>query len=210
MSWLSRLKKPCGIFAGCDSWARAVARYARAAQLRVPEDVALIGVDNDVFECEVTVPALSSVAMPWQSFGAAAARLVQLGLRGESIAGRKVLVAPLDVAVRRSSDAFSIEDPLVAKAVAWIHGHVGHRMQVPTIASATGATRQRLERRFRRLLGRSVMEEVRRARVEVARRLLSTTTLSLKEIAERSGFTNAVLLSVAFRREVGVPTQDSA
>jgi LacI family transcriptional regulator len=182
-----------------------VARYARAANLRVPEDVALIGVDNDTFECEVTAPALSSVAVPWRSFGASAARLVELGLSGTPIAGRRVLVKPLDVVVRRSSDAFAIENSLVSAAVAWIHEHADRRLTVPVIAKAISVSRQRLERHFRRHLGRTVIEEVRRARVEVARRLLSTTQLPLPEIAKRSGFTNSALLSVAFRREVGVP-----
>jgi LacI family transcriptional regulator len=205
MAWLSRLRKPCGIFALCDAWARMLARYAQAANLRIPEDVALVGVDNDAFECELTVPALSSVAVPWQRFGECAARLVQLGLRGTPIAGRSVLVKPLDVVSRRSSDAFAIEDSLVAAGVAWIHEHVETRLTVPMIAGAIRVSRQRLERSFRRHLGRTVVEEIRRTRVERARRLLSTTELALPEIAKRSGFTNAALLSVAFRREVGVP-----
>jgi LacI family transcriptional regulator len=205
MAWLKGLQKPCGIFALCDAWARMVARYARAANLRVPEDLALIGVDNDTFECEVTAPALSSVAVPWRSFGANAARLVELGLRGMPIGGRRVVVKPLDVVVRRSSDAFAIENSLVSAAVAWIHEHAEERMTVPLIARAISVSRQRLERHFRRHLGRTVIEEVRRARVEVARRLLSTTQFPLPEIAKRSGFTNSALLSVAFRREVGVP-----
>jgi LacI family transcriptional regulator len=78
-------------------------------------------------------------------------------------------------------------------------------LTVPLIASAISVSRQRLERHFRRHLGRTVVEEIRRTRVEVARRLLSTTQLPLPEIAKRSGFTNSALLSVAFRREVGVP-----
>jgi LacI family transcriptional regulator len=205
MAWLSRLKQPCGIYACCDAWARVVARYAGAAGLRLPEDLALVGVDNDALECEIAAPPLSSVAVPWRMFGEAAAQLVREGLRGKPIAGTRVLVPPLDVVVRRSSDTFAIEDPLVAAAVNWIHGHVGRRLTVPSIATAISATRQRLERRFRRHLGRTVLEEVRRTRVEFARRLLSTTELPLIEIAKRSGFTNAALLSVAFRREVGVP-----
>jgi LacI family transcriptional regulator len=205
MAWLSRLRKPCGIFALCDARARMVARYAQAANLRVPEDVALVGVDNDAFECEITSPPLSSVAVPWRSVGEKAARLVQLGLRGTPIAGTRVLVEPLDVVVRRSSDAFAIDDSLVSAAVAWIHGHVAARLTVPMLANAISVSRQRLERHFRRHLGRTVVEEIRRTRVEVARRLLSTTELQLTEIAKRSGFTNSALLSVAFRREVGVP-----
>jgi LacI family transcriptional regulator len=205
MAWLSSLRKPCGIFALCDAWARMVARYASAANLRMPEEVALVGVDNDAFECEITVPPLSSVAVPWRSFGESAAQLVQLGLRGIPIAGRRVLVAPLDVVTRRSSDALAIEDALVSAGVAWIHGHIERRLTVPMVASAISVSRQRLERHFRRHLGRSVLDEIRRTRVEVARRLLSTTRLALPEIAKRSGFTNAALLNVAFRREMGVP-----
>jgi LacI family transcriptional regulator len=205
MAWLSGLKKPCGVFALCDARARMVARYARAANLRVPEDVSIVGVDNDTFECEITAPPLSSVAVPWRSVGESAARLVQLGLRGVPIAGRRELIQPLDVVVRRSSDAFAIQNSLVSSAVAWIHGHVGTRLTVPLIADAISVSRQRLERHFRRHLGRTVHEEIRRARVELARRLLSTTELPLPEVAKRSGFTNSALLSVAFRREVGVP-----
>jgi LacI family transcriptional regulator len=205
MAWLSQLAKPCGIFACCDAQARLLARYARAANLRVPEDLALVGVDNDVFECEIAAPPLSSVAVPWRDVGEAAARLVQLALRGTTIAGRCLLVAPLDVMVRRSSDAFAINDPLVAAAVAWIREHFRERMTVPSIARAISASRQRLERHFRRELGRTVLDEVRRTRVEVARNLLATTELTLPDVAQGSGFSNPALLSVAFRREVGVP-----
>jgi LacI family transcriptional regulator len=205
MAWLSQLRKPCGIFVLCDAWARMIARYARAAQLRVPEDVALVGVDNDAFECEITAPPLSSVAVPWHEFGERAARLVQIGLAGAPLAGKRLLVEPLDVVVRRSSDAFAIDDALVSAAVTWIRGHVAERLTVPMLAGAVQVSRQRLERRFRRHLGRTVVDEIRRARVEVARRLLATTALPLAEIAKQSGFTNPALLSVAFRREVGVP-----
>lgn len=205
MAWLSGLKKPCGIFACTDAWARVVARYASLAGLRIPEDLALVGVDNDALECEIAAPPLSSVAVPWGRYGETAARLVQSGLRGEPIAGTRVLVEPLDVVVRRSSDTFAIEDPLVAAAVAWIHGHVEQRLTVPTVASAIRATRQRLERGFRRHLGRTVLDEIRSARVAVARRLLWNTDLPLIDIARRSGFTNAALLNVAFHREVGLP-----
>lgn len=205
MAWLSGLRKPCGIFACTDAWARVVARYASLAGLRIPEELALVGVDNDALECEIAAPPLSSVAVPWASYGETAARLVQSGLRGQSIAGTRVLVEPLDVVTRRSSDTFAIEDPLVAAAVAWIHGHVEQRLSVPTVASAIRATRQRLERGFRRHLGRTVLDEIRSARVEAARRLLWNTDLPLIDIARRSGFTNAALLSVAFHREVGMP-----
>jgi LacI family transcriptional regulator len=205
MAWLTSLKKPCGIFALCDAWARMLARYAGAANLRVPEDVALVGVDNDAFECEVAAPPLSSVAVPWLSLGESAARLVLQGLRGTPINGKRVLIKPLDVVVRRSSDAFAIQDSLVSSAVTWIHERAAGRVSVPTVAQAIGVSRQRLERSFRRHLGRTVLEEIRRTRVELARRLLATTQVPLPEVAKRSGFTTYALLNVAFRRELGMP-----
>jgi LacI family transcriptional regulator len=204
-AWLHDLPKPCGIFACCDAWARVVARYARTTDLRVPEDLALIGVDNDALECELTAPPLSSVAVPWHGMGQAAAWLVQSALAGEAIAGKRVAIAPDRVIARRSTDVLAIDDPIVAAAVAWIRDHADRRLTVPMVANAAKTTRQRLERRFRAVLGRTVMHEVRRAHIELARRLLSATALTLPEIAKQSGFTNAALLGVAFRREIGVP-----
>ncbi len=205
IAWLSHLRKPCGVFVCCDAWARVVARYARAANLRVPEDLALVGVDNDVVECEIMAPPLSSVAVPWRAMGASAAQLVLSGLGGKPIAGKRVLIAPMDVVARRSSDTFAIGDPLVAAAVVWIHEHADKRLSVPMVAKAVGASRQRLERHFRRELGRTVLHEVRRAHVEIARGLLLTTDLALSEICKRSGFSTGALFGVAFRREVGLP-----
>jgi LacI family transcriptional regulator len=204
-AWLSGLGKPCGVFACCDAWARVVARYAALAGLRVPEDVAIVGADNDTMECEITVPALSSVAVPWRSVGQQAATLVQQALQGRTIAGKRVVIAPADIVARRSTDSFAIRDTLVAAAVTWIHSHADRPLSVPSVAGAMSTTRQRLERRFRATLGRTVMQEVRRAHVEAAKRLLSATHLALPEIAKRSGFTNPALLGIAFRREVGLP-----
>jgi LacI family transcriptional regulator len=107
--------------------------------------------------------------------------------------------------ILRVPEAVAIEDSLVSAAVEWIHLHAEGRLTVPIISNAVSVSRQRLERHFRRHLGRTVAEEIRRTRVEVARRLLSGTELPLPEIAKRSGFTTCSLLSVAFRREVGVP-----
>jgi LacI family transcriptional regulator len=137
--------------------------------------------------------------------GSAAAKLVQLALSGVDVAGQRPVIAPLAVMARRSSDVLAIEDPLVAKAVRWIREHAGHRLTVPMVVRALGGGRQRLERRFRRVLDRTVQEEIRRAHVEAAKSLLETTHASVSEIAKRSGFTNAALLTAAFQRELGMP-----
>lgn len=167
-AWLRSLPKPCGVFTCADGWARPVAHYARQAGLRVPEDLALIGADNDELECELVSPPLSSVIIPWQEVGRRAAMLVGRALASQPIAGRRELVSPFAVAPRRSSDALAIPDSLVAQAVAWIRNHRDRRVTVAMLTRMTGLGRQQLDRRFRRALDRTVQEEIERAQVAAA------------------------------------------
>jgi LacI family transcriptional regulator len=205
VAWLTGLPKPCGIFTCADHYARILSRYIKLAGVRVPEDLALIGVDNDIAECELLAPPLSSVMIDWQELGKSAAKLMELSLSGQSVDAQPWLKAPVAVVPRRSSDVLAIDDELVARAVRWIRAHADQRLNVPMVARAVGGGRQRLERRFRRVLDRTVQEEIRRARVEAAKTLLQTTRAGMAEIARRTGFTNPALLSVAFKREVGMP-----
>lgn len=205
VAWLRALPKPCGIFTCTDGWARTVARYAREAGLRIPEDIALVGADNDTLECELISPSLTSVIIPWAEVGRRAAKLVGKALAGGSIDGKRVVLAPTGVCARRSSELLAIDDELVARAVRWIRENADRRVTVTMVARAVGGGRQRLERRFRAVLGRTVQQEVRRAHVELAKRLLSSTRGGLPEIAKKSGFSSAALLNTAFRREVGLP-----
>jgi LacI family transcriptional regulator len=130
---------------------------------------------------------------------------VRAALAKQPIAGKRVVVSPIAVAGRRSSDVLAIDDVLVAKAVAWIREHADRRLTVPMVARAVGGGRQRLERRFRRALDRTVQEEIRRVHVETAMHWLTTTRVDMAEVAKRSGFTSASLLNVAFQRELGMP-----
>src|SRR5690606_38577220 len=142
---------------------------------------------------------------PWHELGDQAAKVVQRLLDGQNVEHQRWLAAPIAVAARRSTELFAIDDLLVAKAVRWIRQNSHQRLNVPMIAAAVGGGRKRLERRFRRALDRTVQAEIRRARVETAKGLLQTTRASLPDIARQSGFSNAALLSVAFKREVGMP-----
>jgi LacI family transcriptional regulator len=205
VAWLRKMPKPCGIFTCTDGWGRTVARYAREAGLRVPEDIAIIGADNDVLECELISPALSSVMIPWEQVGLQAANLVHSALTKRSVTGQRVRVAPSGVEPRRSTEVLAIDDALVLEAVSWIRDHSHQRLTVPMVANAVGGGRQRLERRFRRTLDRTVQEEIRRAHVEAAKKLLATSKATLAEVAKRSGFATAALLNTAFQREVGTP-----
>lgn len=203
--WLAQLPRPCGVFACTDSWASIIARYAQLAGVRIPEDIALIGVDNDTLDCELASPPLSSVCVPWRTIGEKAAWLVGRALSGTPVAHERIVVPPVEVIARRSTDVAVVDDPTVARAMAHIADHIGRRLTLNGIARAAACSRQRLEQRFQATIGRTVMQEVRRARVDLARRLLSTSELPLPLIAEQCGFSSAALLSVAFRRETGVP-----
>jgi LacI family transcriptional regulator len=163
-----------------------------------------VGVDNDELECELISPQLSSVMISWRKVGRNAATLVRLALGNQPIASRRVVVSPIAVAARRSSDALAIDDALVAGAVAWIRERADRQLSVSMVARAAGGGRQWLERRFRRALDRTVQQEIRRAHVEAAKHWLAATRSSMTEVAQRSGFTNASLLNAAFRREVGM------
>jgi LacI family transcriptional regulator len=205
VSWLERLPRPCGMFTCSDSWGRVVARYAQVAGVRIPEDLALLGVDNDTVECGLASPPLSSVAVPWRTVGEKAAWFVGRSLAGVPIAGQRIVVPPVDVIPRRSTDVTAVDDPVVARATSWIAEHVSRRLTLHGIARATSCSRQLLEERFRASVGRTVMQEVRRARVDLARQLLSTTNLPMQLIARQCGFTSAGLLHAVFRREAGIP-----
>jgi LacI family transcriptional regulator len=205
VKWLTGLPKPCGLFACTDSWTRVVARYCQVANLKIPEQLALVGVDNDVIDCEFAAPSLSSVAIPWRQMGASVAQLVARALDGENIAGCRLEVEPVDVVVRRSSEIFAVSDPVVRRAVEWIESQASTRFSVPKVAKSVGVTRQTLERRFRAVLGRTVLQEVRRAHLQLAKRLLASTTHELSRVAKESGFASSSQLSVVFSKELGMP-----
>jgi len=203
-AWLDSLPKPCGIFTCTDSWGRAVARYVQLAGLRIPEDVALVGADNDVLECELISPPLTSVLIPWHEVGRSAAKLVRNALSGKSIEAERIVVPPVAVVSRRSSALLAVDDAQVARAVEWIRANAARRITVTMVTRAVASGRHRLERAFRRVLGRTIHDEIRRAHVDAAQRLLETSRASVAEIAKLSGFTNAALLTVAFQRELGM------
>jgi LacI family transcriptional regulator len=179
-------------------------RYAELAELRIPEDIALIGADNDELECELMLPPLSSVLIPWQEVGRCAARLVYGALSNKLDSKERIVVLPLTVVPRRSTELLAVEDELVARAVEWIRSNATGRLTVPIVARAVASGRHRLERAFRRVLGRTIHEEVRRARVDAAKRLLEGSRSSLVEVAKNSGFKTASLLTAAFHREIGM------
>ena len=207
--WLVGLPRPVGVLASHDIQGVQLSEACRRAGLRVPDDVALLGVDDDDFFCEVARPPLSSVALPGERIGFEAARMLEGLLSGRGRRPPRTLLLPSPgVVTRRSSDVLAIEDEDVAAAVRFIRAQALGPIGVPDVLGAAAASRRSLERRFRSALGRGLGEEIRRVRMEKARALLSGTEMPIAQVASNSGFSEAKRLSTVFRRETGLtPTE---
>jgi LacI family transcriptional regulator len=204
LAWLTSLPRPVGVLAGCDSWGASLISYARLAGLRVPEDVCVVGVDNDDTQCELATPPLSSVPVPWARMGQMAAELIVDALAGRMLPSEPVRVTPASTVIRQSSDLIAVDDPDVAKALSVIHEHADRPLTVAQILRKVPVFQHRLERKFRQHVGRRMTQEIRRVHVERAKRLLVSTELQMPAVAQRSGFGSASKLSTAFKRETGM------
>jgi LacI family transcriptional regulator len=202
--WLLALPQPVGVMACYDIRARHVLDACRRVGLVVPDQVAVIGVDNDEFLCDLSDPPLSSVAPDTRRTGYEAAALLDRLMAGrERSRGQGVFVPPLGVVSRRSTDVFALGDAEVSAAVRFIREHACEGIAVKDLLDEIPLSRRVLEGRFRKLLGRTPHDEIARVRFERVRQLLRETNLPLAEVARRSGFRNAEYLATAFRREFG-------
>jgi LacI family transcriptional regulator len=203
--WIRQLPKPVGIMACYDLRGQQVLDACRREGVAVPEDVAVLGVDNDDLLCELSDPPLSSVIPNAHRTGYEAARLLDEMMGGRKARGETHLIPPLGIATRQSTDVLAIEDRNVARAVHFIRQHACDGIKVNDVLRAVPHSRRLLESRFKKFLGRTPHEEILRVRLNRVKQLLTETDLSLEQIAERAGFAHVEYLSVAFRREEGMP-----
>ena len=205
MEWLKSLPKPVGLMACNDFCGFNVLQTCARAGLRAPEDVAVVGVDNDEMMCEVSSPWLSSVALDLEKAGYMAAKLLDDLMSGKPCDGRLVKVEPTHVVARESTDVIVQQDPLVANALRFIRNHAGRPIGVPEVAGGVGVCRRTLERRFSRAIGRSPLKEIARCRVDRAKRLLLETDLPQHRVATAAGFRGLKALNRTFREIEGIP-----
>jgi LacI family transcriptional regulator len=210
-TWIDRLPRPCAILCGADVWGRQLNLILYRWGIRVPEDFATIGVDNDTLPCATSIPPLSSVAVPWRRVGAEAARLMADAL-AKTGRNRKtpplVLVPPSGVVVRRSSDMLAVSDQNVSDALRVIRNRATEAISISDILRQVPIGRHALQRAFRRHVGRTMLDEIHRVRVERAKSVLATTDLGMPEVALSSGFASAARLAKVFRRETGTTPGD--
>ena len=202
--FLLSLPRPTAVFAVMDGRARLVVNLCADIGLRVPEDIAVLGVDNDPLLCESTVPPLSSIRTGGFRRGQMAAEMLDNLMHGRPVRKRAVAQEPAAVVTRGSTGYDAMTDPAIAKAVRFIseRGAAGG-VDVGDVVAAAGCSRRYLERHFRARLGRSVHDELLRARLDRVKTLLETTNLSIGEIAAACGFARASQLAALFRRQTG-------
>jgi LacI family transcriptional regulator len=208
--WLVGLPRPVGVLASHDIQGVQLSEACRRAGLRVPDEVALLGVDDDDLFCELARPSLSSVALPGERIGYEAARMLEDLLTGHRrrTPRRTLLLPSPGVVTRQSSDMLAIGDEDVAVALRFIRAHAHGPMGVAEVLGAVAVSRRSLERRFRAALGRGLGEEIRRVRIEKAKALLSGTEMPIAQVATNAGFSETKHLSTVFRRDVEVtPTE---
>src|SRR3954452_5124601 len=201
--WLSALPRPIGVFACDDDRGREVLEACKLAGLRVPEDVAVVGVDNDQVFCELADPPLSSVALNAETAGYRAAALLDGMMRGKERKRRQIVVEALGVVTRRSTDIVAVDDVEISNALHFIRRQHGRNLSVDRIAAEVGLSRRTLEKRFREVIGRTILDEVQLTRLDRAKRLLLETTHPISKVAELAGFGSAGYFIQFFQKQVG-------
>lgn len=204
VDWLHALPKPCGIFACTDRFGFTLLDVCRKAGIAVPEEIAVVGVGDDESLCEMSSPPLSSVHFAAAKIGYQAATLLDHLMDGGKPPDERVLIPPIGINARKSSDIVAVEDPAIARALRFIRERVSEGLSVDEVAAGAGIARRTLERRMRLAIGRTPQEELLRVKLERARILLAETALTLEEIAFRAGFNHMQYLSLVFRKTHGV------
>jgi LacI family transcriptional regulator len=200
--WLQSLPKPVGIMACNDDFAQQLVVACKAAQLHIPDQVGIIGVDNDELVCELSSPPISSVAINFERAGFESARLLDRWMRlGQIPLPARITAPATHVVSRLSTDILAVEDPQLLKALRFIRDHARENIRVAEVARAGGLSRRALENRFRWVLGRSILKEIRRIRVDLIARMLLETDLPVSHIAEALGYENLQHIARYFRKE---------
>jgi len=205
--WLKQqllaLPKPVGIFAQSDHRAYFLLNAAEEAGIRVPEELAVVGVDNDQYTCRFAPVPITSVDSNRHEYAYQAARTLDRLMEGGSPKVQTKRIAPKGLVVRRSSDILALEDPDVAKAFGFIWHHFQQPIGVEDVVAVTAMSRCRLYDRFKQCVGRTIREEIERKRLEQAQQLLLTTGDKIAHIARGCGFTSGEQFCRAFARCIG-------
>lgn len=201
--WIESLPSPIGIFACDDDRGREVLEACVLAERRVPDDIAVVGVDNDEVFCELSDPSLSSVSLNAFGAGFRAAELLDGLMKKKIRKPRRVLIEASGVVARRSTDTVAVDDVHLVAAVQFIRRTNGKTISVDQVVREASLSRRALEKRFRESLGRTVHEEIQLARLKTAKRLLVETDYPISRCAKIAGFKTTGYFIQFFSKWVG-------
>ena len=202
--WIRALPKPAGVLAAWDGCAVQILQVCRRIGVAVPDELAVVGVDDDELLCDLADPPLTSIATDVHQIGYRAAELLDRMMAGQEVPCGAQSIRPLGVVTRQSTDMLAFEDRDVSLALRFIREHACHAIRVEDVLKVVPLTRRVLESRFKRLLGRTPHDEIVRMQLRRVNELLVETDLPLKSIAARTGFTHVQYLIAAFKKKVGL------
>lgn len=203
LKWLHNLAKPTAIFVAHDPLGRYLCETCRELNISVPDQISVVGANDDPLVGGLSFPSLSSVRIPWDQLGMRVGESMSALLRAEAGLPRNILIPPGGVEVRQSSDISRVGDPMLRRALGWITQNHRETVGVADLTSDLKVSRRSLERKFKEYLRKTPYQVLCERRVETARRLIERTGESMSWIAEQSGFGDSERLSVVVKRVTG-------
>jgi len=200
-AWLAELPKPIGLMAANDVRGRQVLDTCQRAGISVPDQIAVLGVDNDELICATTNPPMTSILRDTEGSGYYSSQMLDRLMRGKNRKMEMLLYRPIRVVARQSTEKLQFTDRLAVKAVEFIRINAGIGMKVADVVKHLKVSRRLAELRFRQAVGRSIHDELQNARLAQVRRLLQETDLSISEITEHCGYESESYLGLVFRKQ---------
>jgi len=208
VNWLKSLPRPVGMMTCNDDMGRTVLEACKSVNIPVPEQIAVVGVDDDELTCGLTEPPLSSVALHSEKVGYRAAELLDRLMQGEKMNGQIIAHDPSHVVTRQSTDVIAVDDPDVSQALLFIRQHFKEPITVDDVANKVALSTRHLYKKFITTLGHTVHQEIKQARIEHICKLLIESDLSIYQITLSLGFASIEHISRYFRQEKGMSLQE--
>ena len=203
ITWLKTLPRQTGIIAASDSQAMRVIQSCQKIGMKIPEEIAVLGIDNDTHLCNLLTPQLSSLDQNAVQVGYEASRLLDMKMnRRKDIPKLPILISPLHVVTRRSTDVTAIDDPDIAAALHFIGEYATQGIRVSDLVKEINLSRSTLTRQFQKILGRSPKEEITRICLNHAQYLLIHTNLPINVVAKQSGYHSVEYFVSMFRKHI--------
>lgn len=203
LQWVQALPRPTAVFAATDRFALYFIEFCRKHGFSIPEDFAVVGVDNDKFNVALSKVPLSSVELGVETIGFRAAKMLSDQILGQQVSKERVVIPPIRVVERTSSEHFAVRDPLIKRILDYVWTHLDQPMDIEQLAQRFNVSRRKLERHWRAVLNNAPHAEIQSLRLRKAKQLLAESNMSCKQIASAVGLSDSRSLSLLFQKLQG-------